>query len=56
MNLETAVGHGTTRNGTEVSTRPGSAGRYFSGRVMQAYTSMFIRVIPYVGVAELPFY
>ena len=56
MNLETAVGHGTTRKGTEESTNPGFTVRHFSGHVMQAYMPMFIRVIPYVAAAELPFY
>ena len=55
MNLQTAVGHGTTRKGTEKSAKFVVAVRHLPGDVTWPYSSLFVCVIPCISVAKLPF-
>ena len=55
VNRKTAVGHGSTRKDTEKSGKHVPASRHLPGDAMQIHIALFVRVIPCVSVAELPF-
>jgi hypothetical protein len=55
VNRKTAVGHGNTRKDTEKSDKLSAAVGHLRGDSLKTRTSLFVRVIPCVSVAELPF-